>query len=651
MQDFIQPYNEEIIKEFKIIIPKLLAGEKIYNIIQAKYNDKLEIHLMITNYRMQIIAEDNNMISQSMAEIPLGCIDQIELLSPSLTINCKDFRLIKFTECKNLDEFVKILNMFRNLPFVLHREENTNQKGSKGESFYDLEKEFLRQKIPQDQWKITNLNHDYSLCPTYPKKLIVPFKIMDEELISVSKFRSSKRIPTLVYYHVNSGASLSRCSQPKVGIFWSRSQDDENLIKYTREANQSNQSLQIIDCRAKIAALGNNLKGAGTENINNYQNCELKFMDIGNIHTMRASLSCLFDLIKKETNTNSYGSWLYGLSKTGWLDHIHQLIISTTKITEMIDKQKESVIIHCSDGWDRTPQLCALVQVLLDPYYRTMEGFAVLVEKEWNSFGHKYSDRSNFCKTGFWTEHESSPIFLQFLDCVFQFYSQFQSAFEFNELYLITIMNHFYSNRFSNFLGNNEREREEIFTKRNVDSYSTSLWKYFRSSKRRFNFVNHLYNKEDTQVVLYPKSNQMLLNFWKSYYLRYFISEFDILIDRPIVSKIEPLIFSKISKIEMEKDNIKTFFNFKTDEVRKTFIGTKVSVREGSNNVVLDENYETSDSDVIPLIPFPIIYNDDDSFDKDNLEGYMQYFSNGVYNGFNFLYKNVHGWLLKQESK
>ncbi len=54
-----------------------------------------------------------------------------------------------------------------------------------------------------------------------------------------------------------------------------------------------------------------------------------------------------------------------------------------------------SVVVHCSDGWDRTAQLTSLAMLMLDSYYRTLRGFQVLLEKEWISFGHKFASVSS----------------------------------------------------------------------------------------------------------------------------------------------------------------------------------------------------------------------------------------------------------------
>ena len=81
-----------------------------------------------------------------------------------------------------------------------------------------------------------------------------------------------------------------------------------------------------------------------------------------------------------------------------------------------------SVVVHCSDGWDRTSQTCAVAQLLLDPYYRTIQGFQALVEKDWLHFGHKFSDRCGFLAGD---SREISPVFTQFIDATWQIMSQF----------------------------------------------------------------------------------------------------------------------------------------------------------------------------------------------------------------------------------
>ena len=51
------------------------------------------------------------------------------------------------------------------------------------------------------------------------------------------------------------------------------------------------------------------------------------------------------------------------------------------------------MLVHCSDGWDRTAQTCSVASLLIDPYYCTLHGFQVLICKEWLSFGHKFTER------------------------------------------------------------------------------------------------------------------------------------------------------------------------------------------------------------------------------------------------------------------
>ena len=65
------------------------------------------------------------------------------------------------------------------------------------------------------------------------------------------------------------------------------------------------------------------------------------------------------------------------------------VLAGAVRIAERVESQKTSVVVHCSDGWDRTAQLTALAMLLLDPYYRTIRGFEVLIEKEWLACGHK----------------------------------------------------------------------------------------------------------------------------------------------------------------------------------------------------------------------------------------------------------------------
>ena len=136
-------------------------------------------------------------------------------------------------------------------------------------------------------------------------------------------------------------------------------------------------------------------------------------------------------------NGDLYDSILNGdnfwnvLISSSWFSYLKSIIVSTICIVSIIDCEDKSVLIHCSDGWDRTSQLSALSQVLLDPYFRTIEGLCCLIEKDWISFGHKFHERFGHTKDDI-NNDQRSPVFIQFLDCLHQIINQFPNQFEYN---------------------------------------------------------------------------------------------------------------------------------------------------------------------------------------------------------------------------
>lgn len=66
-------------------------------------------------------------------------------------------------------------------------------------------------------------------------------------------------------------------------------------------------------------------------------------------------------------------SWLSALESTRWLQHLSVMLKAATLVCSAVERDGRPVLVHCSDGWDRTPQIVALAKILLDPFYRTLE--------------------------------------------------------------------------------------------------------------------------------------------------------------------------------------------------------------------------------------------------------------------------------------
>lgn len=127
------------------------------------------------------------------------------------------------------------------------------------------------------------------------------------------------------FRHAKNGAVIARCSQPEVGWLGWRSSEDEDLIKaisqacnfdqrndqdsilsHSPESLHSEDSLQIttdlstkekkvliMDARSYTTAVANRARGGGCECPEYYPNCEIQFMNLANIHSIRKSFNAL----------------------------------------------------------------------------------------------------------------------------------------------------------------------------------------------------------------------------------------------------------------------------------------------------------------------------------------------------------------------
>ncbi|XP_044769510.1 myotubularin-related protein 6 isoform X6 [Neomonachus schauinslandi] len=387
-----------------------------------------------------------------------------------LVIQCKNFRIVHFIvprerDCHDIYNSLLQLSKqakYEDLYAFSYNPKQNDSERLQGWQLIDLAEEYKRMGVPNSNWQLSDANREYKICETYPRELYVPRIASKPIIVGSSKFRSKGRFPVLSYYHQN------------------------------KELN----------------AMANRAAGKGYENEDNYSNIRFQFVGIENIHVMRSSLQKLLEV--NGTKGLSVSDFYSGLESSGWLRHIKAVMDAAIFLAKAIMVENASVLVHCSDGWDRTSQVCSLGSLLLDSYYRTIKGFMVLIEKDWISFGHKFSERCGHLDGD---PKEVSPVFTQFLECVWHLTEQFPQDFEFNEAFLLQIHEHIHSCQFGNFLGNCQKEREELKLKEKT----YSLWPFLLDDQKKY--LNPLYSSKSPKfAVLEPNTVSFSFKFWRNMY-------------------------------------------------------------------------------------------------------------------------------------
>jgi len=292
------------------------------------------------------------------------------------------------------------------------------------------------------------------------------------------------------------------------------------LLRAIHNTNKGSPLLYILDCRPWKNAMANMVGGAGWESTEAYKDfTSMEFLDIENIHVMiksRAKLGAAINQNRKGASVENLDlQWLENLAGSGWMRHIRLVIKGALSVVQKLHEEGCSVLLHCSDGWDRTAQISSLAQLCLDSHYRTVDGFITLIQKDWLSFGHNFETRAGFGKPDE-QNAKRSPVFEQFLDALYQVIVQYPTAFEFTSDFVKAILDQYYSCRFGTFLYNSQKERDE----NDVATKTACLWTYLKEFHiSRHKFYNHFYSR--TEDVLKPKYSLKILRFWTEYYLEH----------------------------------------------------------------------------------------------------------------------------------
>jgi myotubularin-related protein 1/2 len=480
---------------------------------------------------------------------------------------CKDILLkdnrnfvLKLTP-KSFDRFNEIIEKFslpeKSISYFNYACYNRHMNlGAKNIKIYNIIQEFKRQNIDFSTSKQFRLfdNDNFKFCESYPKKFIVPFDMTDEEIQKVGEFRTKNRIPALTFRYQN-GSCIWRSSQTRSGFKGVNKFDVLHLSKISNK-----QKLYIYDARPFINAYVNKFKGAGYENIDNYKdiNIELIFCGMPNIHAVRNSYQKIMNTVAYNTNYDS--SIMINIGSSGWYDSIIILLKRSFQICNSILSDC-NVLIHCSDGWDRTSQLSSMAQILLDDYYRTLDGFICLIEKDWLSFGHQFRYRNGMYSvmdspSNVTNENQFSPIFLQWLDALYQLMHQNYTKFEYNFYLLAFISQELFTGKYGTFLYNNDKEREMY----DEENKTLSIWNYIKGNKEKF--INHIYDPSDTNRLTI---NYKYIILWKDYFFKFennnddcYLKQYDKKLEnieksnKKIIEKLSKLIKNKFSEEEIE---------------------------------------------------------------------------------------------------
>lgn len=401
-----------------------------------------------------------------------------------LQVHCKDMRIFTFSFkfCQSDQCSAKVLQFLSRHAFVSSLDKLFCPRGGSigkreppFESAHEWDAE-LRRCAASKLWRVTELNERFRLSGALPGRFAVPRRLVDCKLERLAQHFCDKRVVAWCWSHA-SGAALVRGAASDTG---SESADAERLQL-------------LVQCL-----------GAEVHLVNLDLECPIVREVGSSYHKLQALCMPADEAEFLEQEARFYAA----LESTRWLECVSGCLKVALAAAKVITERRKHVLVREQTGADMTCVVVSLVQIFLDPYYRTQAGFQTLVDKEWVAAGHPFPERLDHLGQGR-ASPEAAPLFLFFLDCVWQLQAQFPAAFEFSESYLTNLWDCTHVGIYDTFLFGNNRQRWEVLK---VQPYR-NVWDWVGPQSRLSPqdlelFKNPLYLLQRSKELLNTRSQE-----------------------------------------------------------------------------------------------------------------------------------------------
>nr|XP_056722117.1 myotubularin-related protein 10 [Euleptes europaea] len=545
-RSYLLPQVEEKVTpepRLKKLEPVLLPGEIVVNEVNfvrkciATDTSQYDLwgKLVCSNFKISFITDDpmplqkfhyrNLLLGEH--DVALTCIEQIvtvndtkrkqKVLGPNqklkfnpteLIIYCKDFRIVRFRfdeagpesakkVCLAIAHYsqpadLQLLFAFEYVGKKYHnpaKKVNGIDPGGGGggggggsqqtplfETYSDWDREIKR--TGASEWRVCSVNEGYMISTCLPEYFVVPSSLADQDLKHYSHAFTGRRMPMWCWNHSN-GSALVRMANIKDPS--QQRKIDQRICNAITRSHPQRSDVYRSDLDKSLPA----------------------------IQDVQASFLKLKQLCVNDPFEETEEKWLSSLENSRWLEYVRLFLKHSAELVYMLDSKHVSVVLQEEEGRDLSCCVASLVQVMLDPFFRTIAGFQSLIQKEWVMAGYPFLDRCNHLKKS----DKESPLFLMFLDCVWQLLEQYPSAFEFSEAYLTILYDSTRISLFGTFLFNSPHQRVKQSTEfaiskniqlgdeKGLKFPSVWDWSLQHTPRDRLLFHNPLYIGKSTPCV------------------------------------------------------------------------------------------------------------------------------------------------------